>query len=339
MSSRDQEKPQEDTEVQGALVKMEALDEQQITESLRGRIISRFFYEFKAAGKEVVGISWAGIKQIASKMVEQGHAISVVDLRVEETDSAYKGYAKAKDLYTQEERWGASEQNKAFSSGDRNQFALPLCVSKAQRNAIKQFIPEATVQEAYKEWKQRTGEIAEPPAKTEIKEGTKTPSESPVPPTTSPVQEGTREEKPTEIIKPETARSPAQKTVTPKLVPLTAELRSTEGVKQFPLERDGRSYGTINWAVDGSELAIIPEHAVKRDCAPVGSLIYGPRSKTFEGLEQMKTKHGFAYHVEVQNGVLKWIILQGTNQPIDEKHVKQLQSTARWAFENAPKGG
>ena len=316
---------------------MDALDEQQMIDEQKGHVIDQYFYSFVVGGREIIGSSWAGIKFIASKMASLGHPIAVSELVIEEGQDSYKARAKAKDLTTGEERWGVAEQPKVDEKGRRNMFAYPIAASKAQRNAIRSFVSEVVIQEGYREWKKKrqATESTEPTKDTASVQQqaprTSSTPESPVPspasPTPIPV---TGEASPG-------PQGPVQESRKPRIVPLTAELRYVEGVKLFPLEKHGRSYGTIHWAQDGSELSIVPEHIVQRDCAPVGSLIYGPRSKTFEGLEQMKSKHGFAYHVEVQDGAVKWILLQATREPIDEKHVKQLQSTARWAFENAPK--
>jgi len=190
----------EKAEEQQAIVKMEALDELQIVEDLKGRILQQFFYEFKVGTKggtrEIVGISWAGIKHIASKLMAQGHAISVPEIKVDDVGDYLRVLARAKDTYTGEERWGASEQPKAFEGGARNPFALPLAVSKAQRNAIKQFIPEIAIQEAYKEWKKKGAVSAE---EMEAQETTKGLSPTPganIPPVAiaTPVNETSPEE-------------------------------------------------------------------------------------------------------------------------------------------------
>jgi hypothetical protein len=112
---------------------------------------------------------------------------------------------------------------------------------------------------------------------------------------------------------------------------LTAELKSFPGIKQYPLEKGRVSYGTINAATDGSELSIVPEHECLRDCGAVGSLI-------FRALEPMKAKHGYQYHIQVdQTGVLKWILLKAGLEPITEKEIKELVGFARWSFEHASK--
>jgi hypothetical protein len=114
---------------------------------------------------------------------------------------------------------------------------------------------------------------------------------------------------------------------------VTAELRAVEGVKQYPLERDRKSFGVINAAFDGSELAIVPEHQILRECGPTGHLIY-------KVIEPIKKAHsGFDYHVELTSDkVVKWILVRATKESrITEKQILDLRNAARWAFENADK--
>jgi hypothetical protein len=151
--AQDQQKEQNEYEM------MDALDERQIVAELKGDIIEQYFYEFQQGGRLVVGISWSGIKYVARKMSEQGHPISVEDVKFNPTEKGYLAIATAMDLATKEKRWGASEASRMVTlrSGDEkeNPFALQVAMSKAQRNAIRNFIPEVAIQEGYKEWKQR----------------------------------------------------------------------------------------------------------------------------------------------------------------------------------------
>ncbi len=171
---------------------MEALDEQQIIDEQKGHVILQYFYSFLVGGREIIGISWAGIKFIASKMAKQGHPIAVQDLLIEDTQDSYKARAKAKDLATGEERWGVAEQPKVDERGRRNMFAYPIAASKAQRNAIRCFISEVVIQEGYREWKKGPIQRAEPTKDVISKEqqapGTSSTTESPVPEASSPIQ-------------------------------------------------------------------------------------------------------------------------------------------------------
>lgn len=136
---------------------MDALDEQQIVSELKGHVIEQYFYEFPQGGRQVVGISWAGIKYIARKLSDQGHGISIEDLKINEKADYYEVIAVSMDVNTKEKRYGAAQQAKTMLLKDNtikdDPFALQKAISKAQRNAIRNFIPEVAIQEGFKEWK------------------------------------------------------------------------------------------------------------------------------------------------------------------------------------------
>jgi hypothetical protein len=138
---------------------LDSLDEGAIVSELKGGIIEKYFYEFRQGANQIVGISWAGIRHIASRMVGQGHPISVVEMSVtyDGSTESYRALACAEDLSTHERRWGAFEQPKKFQNSNDNPFAYTLAQTKAERNAIRKFIPELAIQEAYKEYKSKFG--------------------------------------------------------------------------------------------------------------------------------------------------------------------------------------
>jgi hypothetical protein len=140
---------------------IERRDEAQIVEDLHGKAIDKLFYEFTQSGREIVALSWAGVKYFALQL---GH-ISVEEVKIEEGRDSYKAiawaFSKDRDLRVM----GAAEQSKmlAFGNKNRDEFALAKVVSKAQRNALRNLLPETMISEAYKTWKaQRT----KPPEKT-----------------------------------------------------------------------------------------------------------------------------------------------------------------------------
>ena len=149
---------------------MEVLDEEQIVNEMKGHVIDKYFYEFSG----VVGISWAGIKWVSRKLSDQGHGIDICDLQTTSTNDAYEVIAIAQDINTKERRYGASTQAKMMQLRDGSEkpdpFALQKAISKAQRNAIRNFIPEIAIQEGYKEWKQR-GQAPSTSSFHEYKEG------------------------------------------------------------------------------------------------------------------------------------------------------------------------
>src|SRR5512137_593209 len=47
---------------------LDRLDEEQMLAEFRGELLEQFVYAFNSGGRQVVGISWAGIKQLANRM-------------------------------------------------------------------------------------------------------------------------------------------------------------------------------------------------------------------------------------------------------------------------------
>ena len=121
---------------------MEQKDEQQILSELQGVYLDKFVYSFKQGNQKVTGISWAGIKEIAYRIGEIDTTIE----KYEETDDAYIFIVKATNKGVGS-RLGVSNQPKKYSNGKPDQFALQKALSKAQRNAIRGVIPEATIQQ------------------------------------------------------------------------------------------------------------------------------------------------------------------------------------------------
>ena len=125
---------------------MNIKDDEQVLAEMRGEFLEEFVYSFpmKGGGK-VTGLSWTGVKEIARR---QGH-ISVEDIKVTETPDTYRVLAKAKDIQRNVTMFGIAEQLKKMQlrTGDRQEdvHALSKCVSRAQRNAIRALIPEATI--------------------------------------------------------------------------------------------------------------------------------------------------------------------------------------------------
>jgi hypothetical protein len=145
---------------------MDALDEDQIVAEVKGDVIDQYFYTLPASMGSRTGISYSGIKWICRKLAEQGEPISVEESYItESTDGrSYLARFKAVDLKTREVRWGYAEQPRYKSikiitkegADERLEpipFAYVIAASKANRNALRQFVPEIVIQKAYEEWK------------------------------------------------------------------------------------------------------------------------------------------------------------------------------------------
>lgn len=140
-----------------ATTQIERLDEHQILESLKGRSVDKLFHEFEVRGTKVVALSWAGVKYFALQLKN----ITVEEVKLTESDEAYRAIAWAKDLTRNVRIMGAAEQSRRMKLRDGSlvpdEFALAKVISKSQRNALRNLIPETIIAEAYQTWKKSTG--------------------------------------------------------------------------------------------------------------------------------------------------------------------------------------
>lgn len=125
----------------------------------------------------------------------------------------------------------------------------------------------------------------------------------------------------------ETTTSPSaspQPEIHPK-VSISKDPIQKEGLRQFPLTDGLKSVGMLN--IEENEASIVPEKPLKTDCLTIKGFLI-PKV-----LEPLKTKHGFNYVVfENAEKELLYILIQGK---LDDKHIKELQTAARWAFSKA----
>lgn len=148
-------------EEQGAIVEADRVDEQQIVEMLRGRAIDKLFHEIPVKDRQgvIVGttpvLSWAGVKYLTLQL---GH-ITIDEVKLKEKEDKYVAIAWARDKSRDVRVMGAAEQSKTMRLKDQSrvpdEFALAKAVSKAQRNALRNLLPETLISEAYLQWKNR----------------------------------------------------------------------------------------------------------------------------------------------------------------------------------------
>lgn len=136
---------------QGAYELMEARDEEQILDEIKGNIITEMFYSFKIGGKEVTGVSWVGTKEIARRY--GSIRMDFIDLR--DMGDDYMAIVRATDTRSDTGMLGTSLQSKE-ASGKPDRFASTKAISKAQRNAIRAIIPEKYLLEMYQAFKKGT---------------------------------------------------------------------------------------------------------------------------------------------------------------------------------------
>jgi len=147
-------------------VLMERRDEAQILEELKGHYLEEFVYSFEQAGRRVIGLSWAGVKECAYRL----GGIAVEHCEVLDVGDAWRCIAKAVNKADGSSRWGACQQPKTIkyrSGGEApDEFALQKAVSKAQRNAIRALLPEVfikTMIDRFLEEKRRAADFGKAP--------------------------------------------------------------------------------------------------------------------------------------------------------------------------------
>lgn len=131
---------------------MERRDEDQILSEMKGNVIQEFVYSFRQGGREITGLSYAGVKQIA---LEMGN-IHCSEPIISELNGSFVCKVKAVDIAKNLEMWGVSSQPKQMKTqyGPRDDdFAVQKAVSKAERNALRKLMPERLIVEMIKEWK------------------------------------------------------------------------------------------------------------------------------------------------------------------------------------------
>ena len=121
---------------------MDQWDEKAIVDELRGEIMEEFVYRIPRGNTQVVGLTWAGTKEIARQMALKGQTITLDKPDVIEDPEKYTIMVKAKNLYTNAEMYGGAVGRKKDMYGKEDPFAFQKTLSKAQRNAIRTLIPE-----------------------------------------------------------------------------------------------------------------------------------------------------------------------------------------------------
>jgi hypothetical protein len=126
---------------------MDQRDEAQIVAALEGRYLDDFVYEVDSGGDKVVGLSWIGIQ-------EASRAYGGIQCRIleeRETKTHVIVTVEAKDMKTGSARVGRSRQAllRQLPSGklQMDPFTDVKAISKAQRNAIRQLLPQVLMKQ------------------------------------------------------------------------------------------------------------------------------------------------------------------------------------------------
>lgn len=135
-------------------------DEDQIELEIRGAFLDKMVYSFQQGGRDVIGLSYVGVKEVARR---HGH-IKISDIQVQETETHFRVICKATDEINHLEMAGASSQPKIMITRNGpvpDEFALQKAMSKSQRNAIRAVIPEHYIIACIEEFKKK-GSVSNP---------------------------------------------------------------------------------------------------------------------------------------------------------------------------------
>ncbi|MDV2496636.1 MAG: hypothetical protein RX316_10590 [bacterium] len=140
---------------------MDQRDEAQIVATLEGMYLDEFVYEMNSGGRPIVGLSWIGIQ-------EASRAYGGIQCRIleeQETETHVVVTVEAKDIKTGSVRVGRSRQAlmRRLPSGQLqiDSFADVKAVSKAQRNAIRQLLPQALLKQWIDQYRNRDSKQAQ----------------------------------------------------------------------------------------------------------------------------------------------------------------------------------
>jgi len=136
---------------------MERKDEDQILQEIKGNVIEEFVYSFPQGNRQITGLSYAGVKQIALQMGN----IHCEEPILQENGSCWICKVKAIDVQRNLEMWGVSVQPKFMELRNgqklRDDFCIQKCVSKSERNALRKLMPEKIIISMIREWQKNNG--------------------------------------------------------------------------------------------------------------------------------------------------------------------------------------
>jgi hypothetical protein len=136
---------------------MDAHDIEQMIDSMQGRLLDVSLYDFESGGQRMVELSWKGVRECIHAMHETGKCrigIQPETLQtqtvVDDGDTYYEAAVFAKDEYSGLGFFGFAREPKMMKRRDKpptlDKFAKTKAINKAQRNALRMFVPEKLAQ-------------------------------------------------------------------------------------------------------------------------------------------------------------------------------------------------
>jgi hypothetical protein len=110
----------------------ERQDETQIISEMRGEFLDQFIYRINLHGREVVNLSYAGIREA----VRRRGGAEILEYHVDDVEDEFRATVKVRDHVNQLDVVGASTCKKS------QPFAYTMALNKAERNAFRKLVPE-----------------------------------------------------------------------------------------------------------------------------------------------------------------------------------------------------
>jgi len=136
-------------------VLLERKDEKQILEELKGNVIKEYVYDFEQNGRQITGLSYAGVIHVALRM---GH-IHTGEPIIQEMNGGFIAKTQATDMKRNLSMWGVAFQPKTiqFRTGGKieDQFAITKVVAKSTRNALRKLFDEKIVIEIINQYRKQ----------------------------------------------------------------------------------------------------------------------------------------------------------------------------------------
>ena len=134
---------------------MDSLDEDQIIDEMKGKMIEEYVYQFMQGGVLVTGIAYAGIKHITSR--RGGYEDIEFKVAWNEEFQEFEAWIKIRDNTNGNTAIGLAYQSKDVYSKKQNRlipnkFAKLMAYSKARRNGLRTLMDEAPIKIFVAKW-------------------------------------------------------------------------------------------------------------------------------------------------------------------------------------------
>jgi hypothetical protein len=110
----------------------ERQDEAQILGEMRGELLGQYVYRMNLHGREIVNLSYAGIREA----IRRRGGAEIMEFHVDDVEDEFRALVKVRDHVNQIDVVGASTCKKT------QPFAYTIALNKAERNAFRKLVPE-----------------------------------------------------------------------------------------------------------------------------------------------------------------------------------------------------